>query len=83
MEHLCRDWAAQRQAAATRRDRRPRTPPAFTITLSREAGTLATSVAQEVGRRLGWQVYDHELLERIAQEMHVRTALLDSVDERH
>jgi hypothetical protein len=28
------------------------------------------------------QVYDHELLQWIAQEMHVRTSLLQSVDER-
>jgi cytidylate kinase len=51
--------------------------------VSREAGTLGTAVAREVGKRLGWQVHDHELLERIAQDMHVRTALIESVDERH
>ena len=32
--------------------------------------------------RLGWPVYDHELLERIAEDMGVRTSLLESVDER-
>jgi cytidylate kinase len=36
-----------------------------------------------VGARLGWAVYDHELLERIAQEMGLRAKLLESVDERH
>ena len=39
-------------------------------------------VAQEVGRLLGWPVYDHGLLEKIAQDMGLRTSLLESVDER-
>jgi cytidylate kinase len=54
----------------------------FTIALSREAGSRATSVASEVGARLNWPVYDQELLRRIAQEMHLREYLLASVDER-
>jgi cytidylate kinase len=82
MEHLCRYWAENRRVAAAPGDRPPPTPHAFTITIAREAGTQGTAVAQEVGKRLGWQLYDHELLERIAREMHVRAALLDSLDER-
>jgi cytidylate kinase len=77
-------WSERRRAvdAAARADEAaPPTP--FTIAISREAGTPATSVANEVGRRLGWLVYDQELLERIAQEMGLRTRLLESVDERH
>jgi cytidylate kinase len=57
--------------------------PAFTIALSREAGTRASLVAHEIGVRLGWPVFDRELLERIAQDMGLRTSLLDAVDERH
>jgi cytidylate kinase len=83
IEHLTRHWESRRRAAAARGEHLPRTADDFTIALSREAGIPGTSVAREVGNRLGWQVYDHELLERIAQEMHVRTALLESVDERH
>jgi len=58
-------------------------PPGFTITLEREAGCPGASVAREVGARLGWSVYDHELLERIAEETGRRVHLLESVDERH
>ncbi len=39
-------------------------------------------VAHELGARLGWPVYDHELLERIAQELDLRVSLLESMDER-
>src|SRR5690242_4965065 len=55
---------------------------AFTIALQREAGVPGTSIAREIGRRLKWQVYDHELLERIAQEMGLRVSLLESIDEK-
>ncbi len=61
----------------------PQTAPKLSIALSREVGTRATEVAQEVGQRLGWKVYDHALLERLAKEMKVRVGLLESVDERH
>jgi cytidylate kinase len=60
----------------------PKIPHAFSIALSRETGTQATAVAQEVGRLLAWQVYDRKLLEKIAQDMGLRTNLLESVDER-
>lgn len=56
--------------------------PAFTIALSREAGTRGTSVARAVGQRVGWPVYDNELVERIARDTNVRAELLRHVDER-
>jgi cytidylate kinase len=82
VEKACRHWEAQRRAAAAKRDLSPRASHALTIAISREAGTQGTSVAKEVGRQLGWHVYDHELLECIAQDMGLRTSLLESVDER-
>jgi cytidylate kinase len=58
------------------------TVPAFTVAVHREAGAPGTSVARAVGERLQWPVYDQELVERIANDMGLRPALLDSVDER-
>lgn len=57
-------------------------PAAFTIAISRETGTYGTAIAREVANRLGWAVYDRELLQRIADDMGVRRTLLESVDER-
>jgi cytidylate kinase len=57
-------------------------PPAFTIAFSREAGSGATLVAREVGRRLNWPVYDRELLEHLAKELQVDVDQLRYVDER-
>lgn len=56
------------------------TPP--TIALSRDAGCRGTAVALAVAGRLGWPVYDHQLIERIAEQMQVRPNLLDTIDER-
>jgi cytidylate kinase len=64
-------WETRAQAAQA---------SAYTIALSRAAGVPGTTIAREVGNRLGWTVYDHELLERIAAGLGVRTQLLESVD---
>ncbi len=69
-------WKTRRQAEAVS------STPAFTVTLAREAGAPGSAVAHEVGRRLGWPVYAHELLERIATEHNLRVSLLESLDER-
>ncbi len=82
VDKACRHWQSRRQAAAARKDLLPRASHGWTIALSREAGTQGAPVAREVGKLLGWQVYDHELIEKIAEEMGMRTALLESVDER-
>jgi cytidylate kinase len=40
----------------------------LTIAVSREAGSRGGTIARRVGRKLGWQVYNQELLDYIAQE---------------
>ncbi|HTN73934.1 MAG TPA: cytidylate kinase-like family protein [Pirellulaceae bacterium] len=52
------------------------------VAISRETGTHATEIAHQVGARLAWDVYDHELLERMATQMDVRVNLLENIDER-
>jgi len=64
--------------------RRPEVPPppSFTIALSREAGSGGNLVAREIGSRLNWPVYDHELLDQLAKDLQVDVDQLESVDER-
>jgi hypothetical protein len=52
------------------------------VAIARDVGTQGSEVGQEVGKLLDWHVYDRELLEHIANEMGLRTALLESVDEK-
>jgi cytidylate kinase len=82
VEQVCRQWERRREAGA-REEAAMQEQPAFSIAIGREAGAGASSIAQEVGRRLGWTVYDRDLVERIAQEMGLRATLLESLDERH
>jgi cytidylate kinase len=45
-----------------------RWPHGLTVAVSREAGARGGSIAGRVGRKLGWQVYDHDLLEYLTQD---------------
>jgi cytidylate kinase len=81
LNHLARHWEEKRTAGVRSRAAQAG-EMGLTIAICREAGTQGTAVAQAVGKSLGWPVYDHELLERIAQDMGVHTRLLESVDER-
>ncbi len=84
MERARQQWRTRRDVALSLGPRQtpgPHQPP-FTVALSGDAGTDGHAVARAVGERLGWQVYDHELVEQIAREMRVRTELLESLDEK-
>jgi cytidylate kinase len=81
-QHLAEALVHAGTYGKARHEQRTGDGPFFTIALSREVGAGGTSVAREVGAKLGWPVYDHELVEHIAKEMKLRTQLLDSVDER-
>ena len=63
--------------------RKPGMRPPFTIALTREAGSQGSQIAQAVGAKLGWPVYDQELLDLIAQDRGLHVRLLQSLDERH
>jgi len=52
------------------------------LLISREKGAGGTAVARAVGQRLGWQVFDHEIVDQIAQKANVRRQLIESLDER-
>jgi cytidylate kinase len=72
------------RAGAYPHQRRPEgpSPSPFTIAFSRETGSGGLLVARAVGRRLDWPVYDHELLEHLAQELKVDVDRLENIDER-
>lgn len=68
-----------RQGRRAQEESRPR----YSIAVAREEGAGGTAIARAVGARLGWPVYDHELLEQIAGEMKLHVRLLESIDEKH
>ena len=53
------------------------------VAISREAGTDAGEVARLLGQKLGWEVLDRTLLDRVAERLHEPRTMLDLVDETH
>jgi cytidylate kinase len=51
------------------------------ICISREAGAGAGTIGRMVGKRLGWKVYDEELVEAIAHRMEVSLDEVRTLDE--
>ncbi len=54
-------------------------PASLTIAISREAGSRGSTIATRVGQKLGWQVYNQELLEYLAQEGALRQDLTNDL----
>ncbi len=52
------------------------------LLISRECGSGGSQIARLASQRLGWQVYDREIVDQIAQLAHARQKLIESVDER-
>lgn len=52
------------------------------LLVSRERGSGGDQLAHLVGERLGWQVFDREVLDEIAQRAHVRQQVIETVDEQ-
>lgn len=59
----------------------PPVPRFLNLAISREAGAGGGTLAREVGARLAWKVYDHELLEAIARGMEVSIEEARAFDE--
>lgn len=52
------------------------------LTVSRDDGSLGDEIASELGHRLGWHVYDKEIVNFIAENQHVREDLVRQLDEK-
>ncbi len=56
--------------------------PLPTITISRQLGAGARALAESVAERLDLQVYDQEIIDRIAQSEHLSRDVVAQLDER-
>jgi cytidylate kinase len=73
-----RNWRREVRAAGDQSVRKARFR---IISVSREAGAGGGTLARRVGTRLGWKVYDHELLEAIGRRMEVSLEEARTYDE--
>src|SRR4051794_27204269 len=51
------------------------------VTVSREYGSGGGEIASRLARRIGWQLIDHEIVERVASEMGTSTQEAEAHDE--
>lgn len=58
---------------------RPAAPAGIAIAISREAGARGGSIARRIGKRLGWQVYNQELLEYLCATEAAREPVMADV----
>ena len=56
-------------------------PAAVCVALSREAGSRGGSIAESIGRLLGWQVYTQDMIDFLARDDSARSELLAPVPE--
>lgn len=52
------------------------------ITIGREFGSGGKYIGEEIAKRLNYQFYDKELLQRVAKEKNIDVKLLEKVDEK-
>jgi hypothetical protein len=52
------------------------------VLISREKGAGGIDLADRLGERLGWPVFDRAIVDEISREAHVREQLVEMLDER-
>lgn len=52
------------------------------VCISRQVGTDGAGLAQQLGKQLGWPVFDREILEEMAGDDSVRRQVYESMDQR-
>jgi cytidylate kinase len=76
-------WAlelkAAKEAALAPRPAPPRRP---ILTVSRQLGSGGTEMAEILASRLGYQLFDREVIQAVARETGVQQQLIEALDER-
>jgi len=79
-EQIMRSQMAR--SAAARLEKRDLAESRSILTISRQYGSGGSEIARIVAERLGWSLWDRELVEAIAQDAGVRTSVVEHFDER-
>jgi len=81
IEKQLRNWElARSQQVPQQHEPRPAVHPF--VTISRQVGAGGLTVAEGLAQRLGWPVFDQQLLHAMAGDDRVRERLYESMDER-
>jgi cytidylate kinase len=74
-------WSAQRRAAHEENRKPPDAAFRF-VTIARDRGSLSDEIAQELSKRMGWHVFDSEIVTYIAKNSHVSENLVRQLDQK-
>ena len=81
VEKQMRNWEFAQQQRLEIEDGRPQTPVAHFVTVSQAVGSTGEQVARKLAERLGWPLFDKEILQHMAGDDQVRTRLYEKMDE--
>jgi cytidylate kinase len=81
VEQQVRRWIAEQERRRGHSDR-VAAPPRPVVTISREAGSKGTTLGRLVADKLGFRLWDQELVQRVAEQSGASEALFAAVDER-
>jgi cytidylate kinase len=82
VDRQLRKWNALQQAARQKNKTASMSAPAYRfLTIARDRGSLGDEVAQELSKRLGWHVFDKEIVTFIAKDRHTRENLIRQLEE--
>jgi len=82
VERQMRNWEIARQQRLEAEQRPAAEQVADFVTISRAVGSQGGEVAQQLAQRLGWPLFDKELLQHMAGDDQVRARLYETMDER-
>ena len=57
--------------------------PPLTVAISRELGAGGSEISQAIAERMGWPLYDRELVSQISDDTGIRSQLLEKLDEKN
>jgi cytidylate kinase len=77
-----RNWEIARRQHVEIDEGRPQTPVADFVAVSQAVGSAGGQVARQLAERLGWPLFDKEILQHMAGDDQVRTRLYEKMDER-
>jgi hypothetical protein len=85
-ERQMRTWALRMESQQRLEEEAAKATPQQLIhpyvAISRETGLDAGEIAETVGSKIGWKVFDRELLDYMVEHYHWSRVALDHVDER-
>jgi hypothetical protein len=84
VDRQLRRWESERLAAlesARQAGSHARLSASPTVTVARQAGVRGTAIARALASRLGYQLFDQEIIDYIASHHEVRRKLLEMLDE--